>query len=226
MDGAFVLHKLAGRLKRFPKPAEVLQLRDAITQWFPQAELLRTYFYHAEPLGVTLQNPVDNSVLDLQQTDVYRNHRSMIDTLKMADDFAVRLGTVVAGNWKLGDRALASLRKNPREIRPKDMVPDVHQKGVDLRIGLDIARLSLTRAVDAIAVVTGDSDFIPAMKFARREAVRTYLFTLQHGVKSELKEHADRVAELDLDEVFQLKRAPANPVQQLAAAASGKKGNP
>ena len=48
-------------------------------------------------------------------------------------------------------------------------------KGVDLRIGLDIARLSLRRLVDVIVVVTGDSDMVLAFKFARREGVRVYL---------------------------------------------------
>ncbi len=51
-------------------------------------------------------------------------------------------------------------------------MPKIEQKGVDLRIGLDIARLSLRRMVDIIVVVTGDSDMVPAFKFARREGIR------------------------------------------------------
>lgn len=38
-----------------------------------------------------------------------------------------------------------------------------------------------------------DSDFIPAMKFARREGAQLILVTLGHGVRPGLKEHADIV---------------------------------
>jgi uncharacterized LabA/DUF88 family protein len=67
------------------------------------------------------------------------------------------------------------------------------QKGVDIRIGLDIAWISLKRVVDILVLVTGDSDFVPAMKFARREGLRVYLEAMDHGVRPELKAHADVV---------------------------------
>ncbi|MBU1699805.1 MAG: NYN domain-containing protein [Candidatus Eisenbacteria bacterium] len=79
------------------------------------------------------------------------------------------------------------------KIQPDWLKPDVKQKGVDLRIGLDIARLSLLHLVDVIVVVTGDSDMVPAFKFARREGLRIYLDHMKHGVRRELKAHADLV---------------------------------
>ena len=85
------------------------------------------------------------------------------------------------------------MTENARPIEARDLVPDIKQKGVDLRIGLDIARLSLNRIVDTIVVVTGDSDIVPAFKFARREGVRIYLDHLGHGVRRELKAHCDIV---------------------------------
>ena len=36
-----------------------------------------------------------------------------------------------------------------------------------MRVGLDIASLTLKKQVEVIVLVTGDSDFVPAMKFAR-----------------------------------------------------------
>jgi len=69
----------------------------------------------------------------------------------------------------------------------------VQQKGVDLRIGLDIALLSLRQLASSIVVVTGDSDLIPAFKFARREGMRVYLDHLGGPVRRELKAHADIV---------------------------------
>lgn len=62
-----------------------------------------------------------------------------------------------------------------------------------MRIGLDIAWLATKRLVDAIVLVTGDSDFIAAMKTARKEGIRIYLETLGHPVYVQLKAHADIV---------------------------------
>ncbi|HZT24055.1 MAG TPA: NYN domain-containing protein [Verrucomicrobiae bacterium] len=55
-------------------------------------------------------------------------------------------------------------------------MPDRERKGVDLRVGLDIARLALCKMMDiVIVVVAGDSDLVPAFRFARREGVRLFL---------------------------------------------------
>ncbi len=43
---------------------------------------------------------------------------------------------------------------------------ELRQKGVDMRIGLDIASMTLKRQVDTIVLVTGDSDFVPAAKLS------------------------------------------------------------
>lgn len=42
-----------------------------------------------------------------------------------------------------------------------------------------------------IVLVTGDSDFIPAIKVARKSGVFVWLYTLAHNVKAELKMNAD-----------------------------------
>ena len=81
--------------------------------------------------------------------------------------------------------------KNQRVLQAKDLVPNITQKGVDLRIGLDIARSSLRQLVSTIVVVTGDSDLIPAFKFARREGLRIVLDAMGHSIRRDLKAHAD-----------------------------------
>ncbi|MGL4608381.1 MAG: NYN domain-containing protein [Trueperaceae bacterium] len=46
--------------------------------------------------------------------------------------------------------------------------------------------------MERIILVAADSDFVPIMKFARREGVQVVLVTMDHKlVKQELKEHAD-----------------------------------
>jgi uncharacterized LabA/DUF88 family protein len=62
-----------------------------------------------------------------------------------------------------------------------------------VRIGLDIALLALRQLVQTIVVVTGDSDLVPAFKFARREGVRVYLDHMGSPVRRELRVHTDVV---------------------------------
>jgi uncharacterized LabA/DUF88 family protein len=94
---------------------------------------------------------------------------------------------------KLGRNALRSHAQAPRPLAERGLVPDLTQKGVDLRIGLDIALMSLKHLIEVVVLVTGGSDLVPAMKFARREGVRVYLDALGHGIRRELKVHADFV---------------------------------
>jgi uncharacterized LabA/DUF88 family protein len=88
---------------------------------------------------------------------------------------------------------LAQIIATWRKIREGDVSIDLRQKGVDMRIGLDIASMTLRRHVDTIILVTGDSDFVPAAKFARREGVEFLIDPLWHTVSDELLEHADGV---------------------------------
>ncbi|MDA7982479.1 MAG: hypothetical protein MPJ82_07695, partial [Alphaproteobacteria bacterium] len=54
--------------------------------------------------------------------------------------------------------------------------------------------------VDSIIVVTADSDFVPALKFARREGVRVYLNHLGNPVRRDegILVHSDVVMGRDL----------------------------
>ena len=125
---------------------------------------------------------------------LYRQNLGLQQSLELQSDMALREGDAVVHGWALGDAVLQNIITNgPRMLQARDFVPNIEQKGVDLRIGLDIARLSLRQMVDVIVVVTGDSDMVPAFKFARREGVRVYLDHMGHGVKRDLKAHVDLI---------------------------------
>ena len=49
-------------------------------------------------------------------------------------------------------------------IYPTDLFPEIDQKGVDLKIGMDIACMAIRQTVDTIVMITGDSDLVPALK--------------------------------------------------------------
>ena len=73
-----------------------------------------------------------------------------------------------------------------------------------MRIGPDIASLTLKKQVEIIVLVTGDSDFVPAMKFARREGAQLFLVALGNPVTDEVREHADLMLDLPLARLPQL----------------------
>jgi uncharacterized LabA/DUF88 family protein len=195
LDGGFVKKKLTESLDRFPDYKDILGLCDSILQK-PRLigkPLFRIYYYDAPPLEGAATNPIDNSTVNFSNSPQAARNRALIDTLELQPDFAVRRGTLIQSGWKLGSSALRNLAQNPHPLSGRDLVPDIQQKGVDIRIGLDIASIALKKAVQILVLVTGDSDFVPPMKFARTEGLRVYLETLGHGVKRELKAHADYV---------------------------------
>jgi uncharacterized LabA/DUF88 family protein len=169
----------------------VLQLR--VQEPLKEHEFLRTYFYHAPPADQELRHPMTKLPVNLKKSGIYAKHRALIEALEMAPEVAVRLGETRVRGWKLGHNATKSLARTPRAVQPDDFVPNISQKGVDLRMGLDIARMALREMVRIIVVVTGDSDLVPAFKFARREGVRVFLDTMGHGTTRELKVHTDWV---------------------------------
>jgi uncharacterized LabA/DUF88 family protein len=195
LDGGFVKKKLQDTLRRFPTPDDIVAL-VAATMAKPRlasAEVYRVLYYDAPPFEGQTRNPVDGSILDFSTTPQARLNRQLIDSLELKPDFAVRRGMIIHTGWKLGRAALRSLSKKPRAVTAQDFVPDMGQKGVDIKIGLDIALLSVKRIVDTIVLITGDSDFVPVMKFARTEGIKVYLEPMGHGIRRELKAHADFV---------------------------------
>lgn len=63
-----------------------------------------------------------------------------------------------------------------------------------MKIGLDVAWLASKGIVDRIILVAADTDFIPAMKFARREGVQVVLVPMGTNMLNKaLKAHADEV---------------------------------
>ncbi len=113
-------------------------------------DLLRIYFYDAPPAQGVLRNPVDGSVLDLAKTVLSAQATSLLDTIELRPNFALRKGETIVNGWRLGVKALKSMAAAPRAPTPKDFVPNIEQKRDDLRIGLNIARLALRQLVRVI----------------------------------------------------------------------------
>jgi len=80
-----------------------------------------------------------------------------------------------------------------QDLTDSDLALDITQKGVDMRIGLDIASLAQKRLIDQIVLIAGDTDFVPAAKHARREGIDFILDPMWQPIKPILYEHIDGI---------------------------------
>ena len=60
-----------------------------------------------------------------------------------------------------------------------------------MKVGLDIATLAFKERVNQIILIAGDSDFVPAAKFARKEGVDFILDPMMNNIDPSLHEHID-----------------------------------
>ena len=197
LDGEYVKKVLGRKLARFPTHTDVMaqvtrMLADASLRGL---QLYRIFYHTAEPLAGTTTHPLDGKRIDFAATTVFSQNTQLIDKLELEPDVAVRRGVLVHQGWEIGRAAVKQLMANTKTaVEARDIRPKILQKGVDMRIGLDIASLALKRLVSTIVVASGDSDLVPAFKLARTEGLRVYLDPLGHRtVRRELKAHADRV---------------------------------
>ncbi len=101
-----------------------------------------------------------------------------------ADPINLTLSTAQAQQLQLAYNFWQSLQSG-------DVALGLRQKGVDMRIAIDIASLTLKKQVKTIVLVAGDSDFVPAAKLARREGIEFILDPLWQNVNDDLFEHID-----------------------------------
>lgn len=143
--------------------------------------LLRILYYDCAGFVGEKKLPVSGKPHKFEASDHWLND------LASRDLFAVRRGVLKFRGWKPKKTPLATT--SPTD---DDFAPDFEQKGVDMRIGLDMATFSERRSVERIILVTGDTDCVPAMKHARKAGLQVVLIQLPKSRKTpELTWHSD-----------------------------------
>lgn len=144
--------------------------------------LLRILYYDCAPYSGTGKRPISGSVEQFSKNDQW------LKNLAARDLFAVRRGELKFRGYKPKKTPLAL----NAPLSDNDFRPDFEQKGVDMRIGLDIASYSTSKHVDRIILVSGDTDCIPAMKHGRKAGLQIVLVKLQNSKPApELLWHCD-----------------------------------
>jgi len=147
-------------------------------------ELLRAYYYHCLPYQSS--RPTD------EERGRYSSMHRFITALSFLPRFEVRLGKLAfRGNATNGE-------------------PIFVQKRVDCMVGVDMALLAGKGKITKVSLLTGDSDYIPAIEAVKREGV---LVTLWHGSFSpnttpsrELVEICDERKQLTADLIQRIRR--------------------
>ena len=161
IDGGF-LRVIAKKAKKLYDPDFIEKFAHACKA--ADESIFRILYYDCALYQGTVKQPV--SGMDL----VFKTSDAWLHALSHKDLFAVRRGVLKFRGFKPKKTPVS-----PSRLTDADFEPIFEQKGVDMRIGLDIAAYSDNHAVDRIVLVSGDTDCVPALKYGRRAGLQAVL---------------------------------------------------
>lgn len=199
IDGGFFLKRYF-KLYKNPKthtPAEVAKNLYTLAHRHVGDDnyLYRIFYYDSVPFDKRLHNPISGKVIDFAKSDQAKFRNEFFEELKKKRKVALRLGYLrESKNWLIRPRLTKELfKKNIAvdDLKEDDVFYELRQKGIDIKIGIDIASMAIKRLVDRIVLFSGDSDFVPAAKLARREGIDFILDPMWNPIDANLFEHID-----------------------------------
>jgi len=160
------------------------------------ARLYRIFVYDAPPAAWKGHTPIGKKAIDLGESATAKWRNTFHETLRGLRKVALRMGEIPTSQvrWQLKPETLKDLTNGKRrreDLTDDDFRLDLRQKGVDMRLGLDIASLAYKQQVNQIVLISGDADFVPAAKLARREGIDFILDPMWATIRPDLYEHID-----------------------------------
>lgn len=161
-----------------------------------ERKLYRIFYYDCPPLAKTVYHPLQKRGIDFRHSETFEWTNTFFDELRKQRKVALRLGELSDeyASFLMNPAAVKDICSGKRQVADlseNDFSISFQQKGVDMKIGLDIASLSYKKQVDQIILIAGDSDFVPAAKLARREGIDFILDPMWATIKDNLFEHID-----------------------------------
>ena len=175
LDGDFTRRLLKRKIGHYPSVPEIEAFCKSVL--LPGENLNKTYFYDCPPFDEKRPLPVSGGICNFTVTDVYARAIEFQQSLRGNPFFVYRRGHLSFDGWILKDSAVKKLLKTPSPLVDQDFDPILSQKQVDMKIGLDVAKLSIGQLVGRILLATSDADFIPAIHFARGNKVEVVLLS-------------------------------------------------
>lgn len=202
VDGGFY-RKRAGTIcgKKTPKERadELFEFcMNLLKDEHENRNLYRIFYYDCPPVTEdrNVFNPITKKSVNLGKTDESKWTTEFFQELRHRRKIALRLGRLSENQlcYNLKYDAFKKLLNKTitvDDLKETDVKLNLEQKGVDMRIGIDISSLSIKHQVSQIILVSGDSDFVPAAKQARREGIDFILAPMRAPIKPDLFEHID-----------------------------------
>ena len=193
IDGGFLKKKFKTTFRKHIVSEDVVTVAQKILKSLSlECGSYRIYYYDCPPSNEEVVLPISKTKYSFSSSKGYNYMAQLLKDLKRKDFFAVREGILSFKGWTLKKSCYSKSGEfTVPKLNDDCFSPSLQQKGVDTKIGLDIAWASYEKIAKIIVLVTGDSDFAPAMKTARRNGIFVYLYTLGHGVMSPILENAD-----------------------------------
>lgn len=127
-------------------------------------DLLRIYYYNAH---------VSKTIDPLG----YQRQQKFFDNLRSTPQITLKLGHLVY--HRIRNDYAATPQYLPTE------------KGIDVQIAVDMIRLGLLKACEGIILVSGDSDYIYAVRFAKDLGSNLFIASFPQGGSAELRNEGD-----------------------------------
>ena len=172
----------------------LLHLRDK----YEHRYLYRIFYYDCPPVKSNAFMPVGGKTVNLGKKPLYSWSNDFLSELKHRRKFALRMGHISEEQLHYTlkydiQKRLVNGSIDIHDLQEKDFELNIEQKGVDMRIGVDISSLAFKKQVNQIILISGDSDFVPAAKQARREGIDFILDPMGAPIKDDLFEHIDGI---------------------------------
>ena len=173
----------------------------------PDDSLYRIFYYDTDPLKDKGHNPITKNFINFSKTRVAIDQETLFQSIKGTPHLALRKGSIIWRNkqWILNNdifKELLSKKISIDALEEQDVKPYIEQKAVDMKIGLDIALISIKKLADMLIIITGDADMVPALKLARREGMQVGLDPLGCNIQPQLAEHVDFITSFVKQRMF------------------------
>lgn len=220
VDGGFYRRRaqLLFGTKTAQERADELQMycKQHLQKKGEKRELYRIFYYDCPPTEKRIFHPLRQQCVEFGKTPLYSWTVEFFNELKKKRKFALRMGKLSDTNasYTLTSDATKKILNGSltlQDLEEKHFLINLEQKGVDMKIGLDIASLSYKKQVDQIILISGDSDFVPAAKLARREGIDFILDPMGHTIKPDLQEHIDGIRSCIKNKTLSNSKSNANP---------------
>ncbi len=169
-----------------------------ITEPDEPRDLYRIFYYDCPPMTRTIMHPLTKNPVDYSTMTGTKWSNDFFRKLTEKRKLALRMGELAesTASYVLKDAVLNDLlagNKTVDTLGELDFRLEVKQKGVDMRIGLDVATFAQHCLVNQIVLIAGDSDFLPVVKMARRSGIDVLLDPMNQFPKRNMQEHVDGI---------------------------------